>query len=347
MPAPPRIRILPLAAIALALGVIYLARAPQRPADPAPPEPAVAAPASPAVVDLPRFPDDAPDATRPRFDAPPSAGDVAPTIAVRGRITDAAGSPLGGIPVELQPRGDEAAESIARTRSDRHGEFRFDAVTPGRRYRLRVAPADDYAGYSDEAMVFDAAAPALEIVLEPVVLVDADGIIVDTSQAPVANFTLRLRSAATNIPERVITSDATGYFRLDDFPAGEVEINTSGRDFYRIQGLELRADAYNKLTLVVDRGEYRLSGRISDDAGRPVAGARVTLKGALRQGAAHTYTYRSTQSDADGGFGFTDLGSYSYTLGVHAAGFETQIRNHEFQSFAEHLEIRLQPLPVE
>lgn len=346
MPAPPRIRILPLAAIALALAVIYLARAPQRPAAPAPPEPAMTAPSAPAAANPPSSGSDFADPTRPRTEPPPSAADDPPQIAVTGRIADAAGTPLGGIPVELQPRGDAAAESIARTRSDRQGEFRFDAVTPGRRYRLRVAPTDDYAGYSDEALVFDAAAPVFEIVLEPVVLVDADGIIVDTSQAPVADFTLRLRSATTNVPERVITSDSTGFFRLDAFPAGELEINTSGRDFYRIRGLELRADAYNKLTLVVDRGEYRLSGRISDDGGRPVAGARVTLKGALRQGAADTYTYRSTLSDEDGGFDFADLGSYRYTLGIHAAGYETQIRNHEFQSFAEHLEINLQPLPV-
>ncbi len=220
-------------------------------------------------------------------------------------------------------------------------------MTPDRPYQLRVAPTDVYAGYSDDSVTFNAAAPRLDIVLERIVLVDADGIIVDTSQAPVANFTLRLRSASANIPERVITSDATGYFRLDDFPAGALEINTSGRDFYRIGGLELAADAYNKLTLVVDRGDYHLSGRVGDDAGRPVAGARVTLKGALRQGDSHSYTYRSTLSDDEGGFAFADLGSYRYTLGVHAAGFETQVRDHEFRSFAERLEIRLQSLPVD
>ena len=127
MPAPPRIRFLPLAAIALALAVIYLSRAPQRPADPAPPEPAMAAPASSAVANLPMSAGDGPDAARPRADPP--------AIALAGRITNTAGTPLGGIAVELQPRGDDAAQSIARTRSDRHGEFEFDAITPGRRYR--------------------------------------------------------------------------------------------------------------------------------------------------------------------------------------------------------------------
>ncbi len=347
MPAPTRLRYLPLAALALALAVIYLSRSQQRPAEPSPPEPALAVPTAPVVAMRPAPAADAAGATRSRSNLLPSSADTAPPIAITGRVTDASGKPLGDVPIELQPRGEEVAGSIARARSNRQGEFEFDAITPGRRYQLRVAPTDAYAGYSDESLVFDAAAPTLDIVLEPVVLVDADGIIVDTSQAPVANFTLRLRSAATNIPERVITSDATGYFRLDDFPAGELEINTSGRDFYRIRGLELRTDAYNKLTLVVDRGDYRLAGRVGDDTGEPVAGARVTLKGALRQGQYHTYTYRSTLTDAAGGFAFADLGSYRYTLGVHAAGFETQIRNHEFQSFAERLEIRLQPLPAD
>ena len=195
--------------------------------------------------------------------------------------------------------------------------------------------------------MFDAGAPRLDIVLEPVVLVAADGIIVDTSQAPVANFTLRLRSATTNIPDRVITSDASGYFRLDDFPAGPLEINTSGRDYYRIQGVELRAGTYNSLTLIVDHGNYRLSGTVVDTDQAPVAGARITLKGAISAGDYHTYTYRTKTTNADGSFAFANLGSYRYTLGIHAAGYETQIRTHEFQSFAERLEIRLQPLPAD
>ncbi len=347
MPAPPRPRFLPLAAIAFALAMIYLSWSSSRPEGSATPEPAVAIADPNAVATRQAEPDREADAAASRANPALPAAVDASSIAVAGRVTDAAGAPLGDIRVELQPRGDDTAQSITRARSDRQGHFAFAAVTPGRRYQLRVPPTDAYAGYSDESLVFDAAAPTLDIVLEPVVLVDADGIIVDTGQAPVANFTLRLRSAATNIPERVITSDATGYFRLDDFPAGELEINTSGRDFYRIRGLELRTDAYNKLTLVVDRGDYRLAGRVGDDTGEPVAGARVTLKGALRQGQYHTYTYRSTLTDAAGGFAFADLGSYRYTLGVHAAGFETQIRNHEFQSFAERLEIRLQPLPAD
>ena len=347
MPAPPRIRFLPLAAIALALAMVYLAWLSPRLEDSTPPESPLAIANPDPVATRPAAPGPKAGAAAARPDpALPSAGDAL-SIAVAGRITNAAGAPLGDIRVELQPRGDDSVESIARARSDRQGRFAFAAVEPGRRYQLRVPPTDAYAGYSDESLTFAADAPTLEIVLEPVVLVDADGIIVDTSQAPVANFTMRLRSAATNTPERVITSDATGYFRLEDFPAGELEINTSGRDFDRIRGLELRRDAYNKLTLVVERGDYRLTGRIGDDAGEPVAGARVTLKGALRQGQNHTFSYRSTLTDADGGFAFADLGSYRYTLGVHAAGYETQIRNHEFQSFDERLEIRLQPLPAD
>ncbi len=345
MSAPPRIRILPFAAIALALAAIYLAWYQPRPASPAPAEPVAAAATSPAVA-IPTVPITRDrDGSRPE-PAPPAA-DAVPAIPLAGRITDTAGEPLGGILVELRPRGDDLAGSAARARSDRQGEFGFDAVTPGRRYQLRVAPTDEYAGYIDESLTFDVAAPRLDIVLERIVLVDADGIVVDTSRAPVPGYTLRLRSATTNIPDRVITSDASGNFRLEGFPAGALEINTSGRDYYRIQGVELRAETYNYLTLIVDHGQYGLSGVVVDADGEPVAGARVTLKGAISAGDYHTYSYRTKTTNTDGSFAFADLGSYRYTVSVHAAGFETQIRNHEFQSFSERLEIRLQYLPVD
>ncbi len=346
MPAPPRIRFLPLTAIALAMVVIYLSWSQQRPSEPVPRPAEATATTSPTGAIPQAAPGDDSIAVESQADRATISAADAPQIAVTGRITDTAGVPLGGIAIELQPRGDETGASIMRARSDQRGEFDFDAVTPGRPYQLRVAPTDTYAGHSDEAVIFDADTPRLDIALERIVLVDADGIIVDTSQAPVANFTLRLRSASANIPDRVVTSDATGYFRLEDFPAGELEINTSGRDFYRIRGLELTTDAYNKLTLMVDRGDYQLLGWIGDENGAPVSGARVTLKGALRHGDYHSYTYRSTLSDNEGQFAFADLGSYRYTLGVYAAGYETQVRDHEFQSFAERLEIRLQPLPV-
>ena len=344
MSAPPRLRFLPLAAIALALTAVYLSWL-----QPRPPEVDRDAPAETAAT--------SPDAGV----APPPAGEVvaaippppapvvadASSITVTGRITDPDGAPLGGIPIELQPRDDAAGTSITRRRSDRSGEFRFDAITPGRPYQLRVAPTDEYRGLVNESLVFDAAAPRLDIVLERITLVDADGIVVDTSQAPVPDFTFRLRSATTNLPDRVITSDASGYFRLDDFPAGELEINTSGRDYYRIQGVELRAEAYNYLTLIVDHGQYRLSGIVVDPDGVPVAGARLTLKGAISAGGYHTYSFRTKTTNTEGDFAFNDLGSYRYTLDVHAAGFETEVRDHEFQSFAEHLDITLQPLPVD
>ncbi len=345
MPAPPRFRLLPLAAIALALAAIYLSWSQPRPPQPEFREPA-AATANPPAAEIAT-----PTAEVTIQQPPPPASARAATdaspIAVAGRLTDPDGRPLGGISIELQPRDDASGASITRRRSDRNGEFRFDAITPGQPYQLRVAPTDAYQGHVNESLTFDAAAPGLDIVLERIILVDADGIVVDTSQAPVPDFTFRLRSATTNLPDRVITSDASGYFRLEGFPAGKLEINTSGRDYYRIQGVELRAEAYNSLTLIVDHGRYRLSGIVVDPDGIPVAGARLTLKGAISAGGYHTYSFRTKTTDTEGDFAFDDLGSYRYTLDVHAAGYETQVRDHEFQSFAEHLDITLQPLPVD
>ena len=181
----------------------------------------------------------------------------------------------------------------------------------------------------------------IEIRLDPVTLVDVDGLIVDSNRAPVPDFEFEVHSLDARFPERRIESDASGYFRLTGFPAGEIRIATSQADYYRIKGIELDADVYENLTLVIDRGNHHLSGRVSDADGAPLARARVTLKSAFDGDGYHSYSYRSRLTDDSGAFAFADLGSHDKTLGVYATGYQSHLRRHRFSSFADHLEIRL------
>ncbi len=167
--------------------------------------------------------------------------------------------------------------------------------------------------------------------------------IVDTNGAPVANFELSVRSLAADFPDRVIKSDASGYFRLENFPAGELRIATNASDYYRIKGLELRPDEYRNLTLIIDRGNYYLAGQVGDSNGAPVQQAQVTLKSAFATGEYHSYSYRSTVTDANGRFEFFDLGGKQLTLGVYANGYRSHIQRHDFVSFSDRVEIILEP----
>lgn len=271
---------------------------------------------------------------------------AAATVGVDGWVGDASGAGLGDIVIEIESHGFDG-EQVATftTRSNQRGEFGFDQLVPERQYRLDIEPQREYAAFSVDSFTAENAEALQGIVLERINLVGADGMIVDTNGAPVADFELSVRSLAAEFPDRVIKSDASGYFRLDDFPAGELRIATNASDYYRIKGLELRPDEYRNLTLIIDKGSYYLAGLVSDRNGAPVQQAQVTLKSAFATGDYHSYSYRSTATDANGGFEFFDLGGKQLTLGVYATGYKTHIQRHDFVSFSDRVEIILEAEP--
>ena len=265
-------------------------------------------------------------------------------ISLRGWVGDASGTGLEGIDIEVESHGFDG-EDIVRlsVTSDNSGEFQLENIVPQRQYKLEIKPQASYAAHSIDSFTADSAEALQKIVLQRVELVDVEGMIVDTNLAPVADFELSVRSLAVEFPDRVIRSDSTGYFELSAFPAGELRIATNASDYYRIKGLELKPDEYHNLTLMIDRGNYRLSGWVGDNNGAPLSQVQVTLKSAFAGDGYHSFSYRSTVTDDNGAFEFEQLGGHPATLEIHADGFQTFIRRHEFESFSDSIELRLQP----
>lgn len=263
-------------------------------------------------------------------------------IDLAGWVGNANGTGLGGIEIEAESLGFDGEEivTIAAT-SNGSGDFLLENIVSERQYKLEIKPQDSYAGHRLDAFTSSSADALKKIILDRIELVDVEGMIVDTNLAPVADFELSVRSLAVEFPDRIIRSDSTGYFKLSAFPAGELRIATNASDYYRIKGLELRPDEYHNLTLMIDRGNYHLSGWVSDDNGAPLAQVQVTLKSAFATDDYHSFSYRSTVTDDNGGFEFAQLGGHRLSLGVYAKGYETNIRQHEFKSFADSIEVRL------
>jgi len=274
-------------------------------------------------------------------DSPGPAPPREPTVAVNGRINNSAGDALTGLEIEVESHGFDGEEIVLnRISSDRRGEFTLDLV-PRRQYKLAIKPTRDYAGYSLDSFTAEAAGHLQNIILEQIELIDIDGMIVDTDRAPLADFELQLRHMSVEFPDTVIRSDSSGYFALRDFPAGELRIATNTPDYFRIKGLQLRSDEYRNLTLIIDRGRYQLSGRVSDANGTPLAQAQVTVKSAFATTEYHSFSRRATSTDANGSFTFTELGGHRVTLGVYATGFKTHIEHHEFETLSDSLMVVL------
>lgn len=260
-----------------------------------------------------------------------------------GRIVDTDGKGLSGIKIRIRTeRGNDHEFILRQAVTDAKGEFVLDDLNPQSVYLLFTEALTEYPGYRLGGFTLDSLPTPFEIRLDRLDLVDIEGTVVDAEHAPVANFTLTIDSLDTEYPSRAVTSDASGYFRLTAFPAGGLKIYTATPEYFRILGLRTKAEEYRNLTLVIDRGHYRLAGRILDEHDSPIAPARITLNSVIAGNGYHSRASRTSLTDASGQFEFTGLSGIAHTLGVYANGYKPLIRYHEFQSFSDHLEIRLQ-----
>jgi hypothetical protein len=272
----------------------------------------------------------------------PTATSLPPDRLV-GRIVDTDGKGLANIKIWLRTQRGLDREFILRQAvTDAKGGFVLDDLDPQGVYLLFTEALTEYPGYRLDGFTLDSLPAPFEIRLARLGLADIEGTVVDAEHAPIANFTLTIDSLDSDYPSRAVTTDASGYFRLKAFPAGELKIYTATPEYFRILGLRTRAEEYSNLTLVIDRGRYRLAGRILDERDLPIAPARITLNSVIAGSEYHSHASRTSLTDASGHFEFTGLGGIAHTLGVYANGYKPHIEYHEFQSFSDHLEIRLQ-----
>ena len=261
---------------------------------------------------------------------------------VDGWLGNESGVGLGGLKIEIRSRGREGTGFISYALlSEDNGEFSFEGIRSDHSYRLRIESSEEYAGYTLDPFWVAEHRSHITIILDSLRLIDVDGMIVDTDNSPIANFSITVQNLTTDYPDRIISSDSSGFFKLLAFPAGELKLSTNAPDYFRITGLSLRENEYRNLNLVLDKGAYHLSGWVSDENGAPLGKARVTLSSIFSVDAYQSFSYRSTATDSNGGFEFTRLGGQSHIVRVYAKGFKTYIQNHEFASFSDRLHINL------
>lgn len=261
---------------------------------------------------------------------------------LEGRIVDADGNGLAGINIRIRTsRRSEYGFILRQDLTDASGEFALTGLDKHATYLLFTDAIADYPGYRLDGFTLDKLPRPFEIRLHRLVLVDIRGTVVDTEHAPIAGFIFTVESVASTYPPRTIISDASGSFRLEDFPVGELKAYTAEPDYFRIQGLHANVDDYSNLTLVIDYGRYRLAGRVVDENGAPIESARITLSSELRGNEFRSRASRTRLTDASGRFEFTGLGGIPHTLGIYATGYSPRTEQHLFQSFSDQVEIRL------
>ncbi|MCZ6488274.1 MAG: hypothetical protein O6703_08880, partial [Gammaproteobacteria bacterium] len=101
---------------------------------------------------------------------------------------------------------------------------------------------------------------------------------------PVSDFEINVRNTTTNSLVRMVSTDSSGFFKLDRFPAGELQFLTPYPEYFKITGVTLAPNETRSLNLVIDKGTHYLSGWVSDQNGVPVDNAKVTLDAEINRG---------------------------------------------------------------
>jgi hypothetical protein len=264
------------------------------------------------------------------------------TTSINGWIGNQNGEGIAAQKVRITSHGGLSLGNILYVvSSDERGDFSFEGVRSGLTYRLEVLPSAEYLRYKNDFVEATHNTPFLKVILTRINLVDIDGMVVGSTGVPVSNFEIHVRNTTTNSLVRTVTSDSSGYFKLERFPAGEVQFSTTSPEYFKITGVTLAPDETRSLNLVIDKGIHYLSGWISDQNGVPVENARVTLDAEIESGITQSISYRSKLTNRTGSFSFAGLGNETHMITVYTKNFARKEISHRFKSASEEIHIIL------
>lgn len=263
---------------------------------------------------------------------------LAPTALLRGQVVDAAGRPIAGASLWIEPAGRSGGRSIDpgtwRATSAADGSFFISGAASGHAYRLHA----EATSYAPETLAIPPA-PA-GTTREPVRVVLArgrlvQGTIADTQGTPLAGAEVALLPVAVtgdggysqNIAaRRTSTTNARGVFEFAGTPPGRHELTASHPEHVRVQppAFEVPPGEGTKDvgTLTLDVGAA-IEGVVRDFQRRPVSGAQVK---AHQNNIDHRRPLdpetRTALTETDGTFRIAGLRAEPVDLVVEAEGYE-------------------------
>lgn len=258
-----------------------------------------------------------------------------PGAPVAGRVIDEAGQPVADARVSARDAAELLAPGSARAdhvSTGRDGRFELPALSAGS-YRLR-AVHEKLAPAVSAPIALDGATPRRDIEI----VMPAGGVIagkvVDAGGQPVAHAHVRVREGASdNLARgashtRQATADEHGAFHIAALPRVQMSaMAVSDQASSDIVTVDLsatpeREDVTLSLTIT-----GRITGRVLDAQGEPVAEAQVTALPDFFSGEdGSEFLLRgmaAATTDGGGGFAFTGLSEGAYRLRASRSGVRT------------------------
>ena len=142
------------------------------------------------------------------------------------------------------------------------------------------------------------------------------------------------------IPSAVV-GDGSGYFEVENAPAGELLLRTESTPYHMVEGIRLSTGGSLTIPVVLDWGYDEIQGRIVDESGYPVAVPNIGLTWSYDQNGLRSTSRRTTAADEEGNFHFTRLGPGVHRLSISVAGYKPLTVNHDVALQGSLLEVTL------
>jgi hypothetical protein len=239
---------------------------------------------------------------------------------LHGRLTDRDGAPVIGENVQLYS---PLLKRRYGTVSDHDGAFVIANVAVTDDYFVRVRPQGPYRDYERKGFEVAADGRPLNVVLSPLDFGRVLGQMVDVDGNPVPDFTLWLRSQSAVRETVQVTGDGEGHFFVEDVPSGRLLFQTESFPSFSINGPILPPGGEEEVSLVLDRGDNGVLGRVVDSYGQSVSTPDVFLYWSHNRDGLLSQSTRRAAADASGYFQFAEIGPGRHTLSVTAPGFQT------------------------
>lgn len=246
-----------------------------------------------------------------------------PASAVEGRVVDDDGKPVGGARIVLFPSERRGGFQMREGNSDDSGLFRVEDVPPGALQARASAPGFQTASLANLEVRAGQDLKGVEIVLAEGAAVE--GRVLSPSGRPVAGAIVAVQEGDRDffsVPSSAASTDGDGRYRLDGVAPGARTVHASQEGYRRtVRDLEVRPGE-NTLDLTLEGGA-EVRGRVVDEGGAPVPGARVSLREGWR-----SWDLPRGVSGADGSFTLTSVADGTYHLLAEKEGYA---RNEEGQ----------------
>ncbi len=279
---------------------------------------------------------------QPIFKLDTTLVDSAKTLRIEGQVANQSGIGLDAVRIEISALNtSEQGNYYLTVFSDERGNFTLEGVRAETRYRLSAFLTPEYPIYRNNEFFVGSDTQQIQIELKSLNFVNLGGMILNPESAPVANFEIYINNLSTGTHSRKIVSDSSGFFTLDQFPLGRVNLSTRGAEFFKISGLELTGIGHDNLVLIVDKGDRFLSGWVSDENGIAVKKAMVTLDTTMNNEDVEYSSYRSQSTDNNGRFSFERVAGGEHRISIYATGFNKLEHIHLLKQQSQDLQLIL------